>query len=194
MASAGAEADARAVAAIKDFELQAIAQFKTEVANNESYIAELAAKGEEVPQSMTGLMLTIDYETKAGPHTLTYIVNVASYTGGAHGLEAPSTFTFDAATGKQLALADLFTDTGYLARLSSIARTDLPAMEGDYANPEFIADGTEPTADNFKNFYIEGDTLYLLFPPYQVAPYVVGTVELPVKLSRISTILKPEYR
>ena len=184
-----------AVQAIKAYEIQVIAEFQTQVADNQTFIDKLVAAGEDVPASMQNLQLSIDYSTKSGAQTLTYILNVASYTGGAHGLEQPVTFTFDTVTGAKLAIGDLFLpDTEYLARLSSIARTDLPSIQGEYAYSDFITDGTEPLADNFSRFYLEGDTLYLLFPPYQVAPYVAGTVTLPVKLSRIAAILKPEYR
>ena len=141
------------------------------------------------------MKLTINYEKKSGPRTLTYLFTSASYTGGAHGIEVPVTFTFDRTTGLQIELADLFTpSSNYLSRLSTIARAELPEMMGDYANPEFITDGTESRLENFQTFYLEGDTLALLFPPYQVAPYVVGTVKLPIALSELSDILRPEYR
>lgn len=170
-----------------------ISEFKGTVAENQAFIDEITAKGEEVPASFSNMELAIEYETKTSPRTITYLFRSASYTGGAHGLEVPVTFTFDRTTGTQVKLADLFT-SGYLARLSAIARMDLPGIVGEYKNDTFIQDGTAPTDDNFQTFYLEGDTLVILFPPYQVAPYVVGTVPLPIELSRLNTILKPEFQ
>lgn len=152
-------------------------------------------RGEEIPASFRSMYLTVDYEKKRSTRTLTYLFLSASFTGGAHGIEVPVTFTFDRTTGKQLVLKDLFVpEANYLERLSMIARAELPKIIGEYAVPEFIIDGTERSDENFSRFYFEGDRLVFLFPPYQVAPYVVGTVELSIPLTQLDDILKPEFR
>lgn len=172
-----------------------VAEFKQFATENRAAIQDFVEKGEEIPASFRSMYLTVNYEKKRDVRTLTYLFRSASFTGGAHGLEVPVTFTFDRTTGKQILLADLFApEANYLERLSTIARSDLPAIIGEYTVPEFVADGTEPRDNNFETFYLEGDTLVFLFPPYQVAPYVVGTVELPIKLSELSDILRTEYK
>lgn len=172
-----------------------IAQFKAYAGENEAAIADFVAEGEEVPASLASSYLLVTYDKKAGPRTLTYLFSSASYTGGAHGLEVPVSFTFDRTTGAAVELADLFLpNSRHLARLSEIASREVPGIVGDYANPEFILSGTAPEAQNFSTFYLTDTRLVILFPPYQVAPYVVGTVSLPIELSSLSDILKPEYR
>lgn len=173
---------------------KAVTEFRGYARENEASIADFIARGEEVPASLSSMMLDITYEKKQGPRTLTYLFTSASYTGGAHGIEVPVTFSFERSTGDQVQLGDLFTTQSYLSRLSEIARAKLPTQLGDYANPDFIQDGTEPRSENFQTFYLEGDSIIFLFPPYQVAPYVVGTVELPIKLSELSNILRSKYR
>ena len=190
--SSRSDAGSAAERAMKAWVDQAVAEFKGYAKENEASINEFIAAGEEPPASLSSMRLTIDYEKKTGPRTLTYLFTSASYTGGAHGIEVPVTFTFDRTTGAQVTLSDLFLP-GYLARLSDIARAELPGIMGDYANPDFIEDGTTPRAENFETFYLEGERIVFLFPPYQVAPYAAGTVELAIELSRLSDVLRPEY-
>lgn len=193
--SSNSEVGTRAEQVMKAWTDRAVSEFKGYARENEASIADFVAQGEEVPASLSSMELTITYEKKSGAHTLTYLFTSASYTGGAHGIEVPVTFTFDRTTGEQIELADLFVPgSNYLSRLSEIARAKLPTMMGDYTNPDFIADGTEPRIENFQTFYLEGDTLVFLFAPYQVAPYVVGTVTFPIELSQLNDILKSEYR
>jgi len=54
--------------------------------------------------------------------------------------------------------------------------------------------GTTPDADNFQNWYVEGTTLVLLFPPYQVGPYSLGVVSVPIPLSELGTNLNPDFK
>ncbi|HEX2792521.1 MAG TPA: DUF3298 domain-containing protein [Candidatus Paceibacterota bacterium] len=193
-ASSRNDAGAEAEEEMKAWVDGAIAEFKSYADENVAAIADFEARGEEVPASLSGSMLSIQYEKKAGPRTVTYVFTSASYTGGAHGIEIPITFTFDSATGSRVALADLFTEGApYLERLSSLARAGLPAMLGDYLNPDFVEDGTRPVAENFSTFYLEGDSLVFLFAPYQVAPYVVGTVKFPLPLTELADLLDPSY-
>lgn len=173
---------------------EAIAEFKRYAGENAAAIADFEARGEEVPASLTASELSITYERKSGQRTVTYVFTSASYTGGAHGIAVPITFTFDRATGNKVELSDVFErNAPYLERLSSLARAGLPAILGDYVNPDFVEDGTRPVAENFSAFYLEDDSLTFLFAPYQVAPYVVGTVTFPIPLAELEDILDPFY-
>jgi hypothetical protein len=42
-----------------------------------------------------------------------------------------------------------------------------------------------------KNFYVTGKGVGFIYNPYEVAPYVVGEIELYVPFSEITDILKP---
>lgn len=192
--SSRSDAGSEAETVIRTWIDQDIAEFKQYAGENRAAIQEFIDAGEEIPASFRSMYLTVNYEKKSSAKTLTYLFRSASFTGGAHGLEVPVTFTFDRTTGKQVLLSDVFASSDYLSRLSEIARAELPAMMGEYANPDFIRDGTEPRMENFQTFYFDGNDLVFLFPPYQVAPYVVGTVEFPIPLSKLNDILNPEYR
>lgn len=193
--SSRSDAGVAAEAVMEAWAKDTIGQFRSYVGENEAAIADFLARGEAAPASLASSYLLVTYEKKTSPRTLTFLFSSATYTGGAHGIEVPVSFTFDRTTGAQIELADLFlADSSYLARLSDIARAGLPGVIGEYANPEFIVSGTGPTADNFQTFYLTDAHLVFLFPPYQVAPYVVGTVTLPIERSRLNDVLRPEYR
>jgi hypothetical protein len=67
-------------------------------------------------------------------------------------------------------------------------------MPPENVDKDYIASGTLPIDDAFQNFAIDNDTLLMIFPPYQVGPYVYGTVTDPIPLSALKDIIDPEYR
>lgn len=194
LASAGAEANAGAVALMKDFVESEITRFKEN--NNVESLS-----GEDI--EMFGLndgrkyALGIDYDVTESPKTVTYVYTNYQDTLGAHPNAYYRTFTFSKETGALVTLDALFTGN-YLDRLSQIARTELPqtisSLTGAPADMEYIESGTMPLADSFQNFALEGDTFVLIFPPYQVGPYALGTQVVEISLSELSDILAAEYK
>jgi hypothetical protein len=128
--------------------------------------------------------LGIEYETKTGPGTVTYIFSVYYDSLGAHPNAYMRTFTFDLATGAELTIADLFDDPKYLETLSEKSRAilipqiaELSELEAEEVDRSMLDPGTEPKATNFQWFYLDAASLVLIFPPYQVGPWVIGTQE-----------------
>ncbi|MGE5541193.1 MAG: DUF3298 domain-containing protein [Bacillota bacterium] len=184
-----------AVAAMRQFELDTIAEFKQEAANTPDMgIGEAGV--EQRKQT-----LDIDYRSTSAPHSVSYMFVQHADTGGAHPNTYFRTFTFDTRTGKSLALADLFTPgTAYLTQLSQLSRELLPAIIAKNSgsaiadiNPNMLSNGTIAEQANFANWYLEGSSLVIAFEPYQVAPYAAGPQTLSIPLSRFSN-LKAEYR
>ncbi len=54
--------------------------------------------------------------------------------------------------------------------------------------------GTPPTNENFQFFALAGKNLIIIFPPYQVGPWVLGTQQDDIPLSKVSDILKPKFK
>lgn len=142
----------------------------------------------------------IEYETKESGRTITYIFQIYTDTGGAHPNTTYRTLTFDRKTGRPLTTADIFVpSTPFLDTLSTLARAKLPAIIAareevsvSEVQMDFIEDGTKPEPPSFMNFYFEPGTLTLIFPPYQVGPYVLGRVDLTIPTSEV-TGLRSEY-
>ncbi|MEK7604809.1 MAG: DUF3298 domain-containing protein [Patescibacteria group bacterium] len=149
----------------------------------------------EMADTENPFQLKIVYLTASSTRAVAYVYTIYTFTGGAHGNMEFRTFTFDTTSGKLLALADLFTSgSDYLGTLSQLARARLSAVIGEGYDQTSIKDGTEPTGENFQNFFFDNNELVILFPPYQVAAYAAGPQTLRLPLSLLSKVLKSEYR
>ena len=197
--SAGAGADAHAVSVMKEFQTNAIANFKQQ--NNLAAITpeevEMFGLGENRKYA-----LGIEYDLHTSPSTVSYVYLIYEDTLGAHPNAYYRTFTFDARSGEGLVLGDFFVSgADYLSTLSEISRDRLVTQIAEVSNiPESELDrsmldaGTTPDEDNFQTFYLEGDAFVLIFPPYQVGPWVLGMQEVRIPKSELSAILTAEYR
>ncbi len=141
-------------------------------------------------------------------------------TGGAHPVPIDSTIVYDTHAHRSITLDDLFADAdGARKTLADYARNELTrkilaqAPKPDEGSPQairewkanaqkMIIDGTQPVEQNFANFIVRGGDspgesspgLTLIFPPYQVAPYVYGTQTVDVPSEVFAKYLKAQYR
>ena len=131
-------------------------------------------------------------EISTSSKTVSYIINLYEYTGGAHGGTSVSTFTYNA-TGTLVTLSDVFSEP-YLKRVSGIARAYLYKTLNDNVVDEMITAGTEPTKDNFSTWYLTDSQVVFVFGQYQVGPYVLGIIKLPLAKETIADILSPAFK
>jgi hypothetical protein len=189
--SAGAQADANAVAALKAYADTSKSTFVSD-GNFSSMTPERFAY-----QGGRQEALSDKYKMYSGSDTISYVFDTYADTGGAHPNSYYKTFTFDSKTGAQLMLGNLFVNnSGYLEKLSTISRTQLSVgQDGDNSGAgSMMLDGTTPIASNFQNFYIDGTNLVILFDPYQVASYAAGPQQVSVPLSELNDILQSGYK
>lgn len=128
------------------------------------------------------------------------------YSGGAHGNPVIASFVLHRAGDRVVTMADLFADAEEGERaLGDYARRELVARRAaarplDNAELRWLRDGTAPRPENYAVFAIDGDGarpargLVLIFPPYQVAPYADGAVEVAVPASVFRELLRPAFR
>ena len=159
------------------------------------------------------LQLLIDYKVVSmTPDFISVRGRGMMDTGGAHPIPLDATFVFDRARQRVLALSELFVDPEKaFTELADFARAALgqrllsQAPGKDQASPEvrkewlanmrsMIDAGTQPDARDLAEFLTGPDGLILVFPPYQVAPYVFGAQTVKVPLDVFSGALKPRYR
>jgi hypothetical protein len=116
--------------------------------------------------------------------------------GSAHGSYLIQTTTYDLATNQALTLPDLFKEGAdvyeQLSRISYWMLLDSGQL-GEYADPQWISAGTEPTAENFSAFMVQPEGLLIIFAPYQIGPWALGEQRLLIPWSRLAPILNPEY-
>lgn len=127
------------------------------------------------------------------------IVSVAfqsyQYTGGAHGLSNTLLHVFDRKENKTLTMNDIF-KPGYEQELRQ-------ALEEELRKQYDIPDNAPLNGDHgllfdkrlalTKNFYLTGKGIGFIYNPYEVAPYVVGQIDLYIPFSKIANIIQPAY-
>lgn len=162
-------------------------------------------------------VLNLDFSLRTQTRDFTSAVGSGdSDFGGAHPKPLLATFTEHLPSGKLVAIGDLFSDANAaFGALSAEARrrleADFDARLGQQipdaktragqikAAHEWIEKGTEPAAENFESFLVDGVDgkaigLTLMFPAYQVASYADGTQQVAVPAKVFYGQLKPEYR
>lgn len=184
------EGAASATASLEAFVLQETSRFK------DSFVSTLTAEDIQV-QGLGGeriYTLLMDYDEYESASTVSYVYHMYADTPGAHPNVYYRTFVFQKETGKELRLDDLFVTDAYLQVLSEMSRAKIRATIGESVSDDMLLAGTTPDADNFQNFYLSGDELVIIFPPYQVGPWAAGTQEARLSLLELSALLAPEYR
>lgn len=189
-------ANQAAVASMKSFVEQEIAKFK----DNGNFASLTKDDVQMLGLDERKYALGIEYKMYESASTLSYVFQMYTDTGGAHPNTYYRTFTFNKESGDALELGDVFVSNApYLETLSTQARNTLPGMIATMesvsvseVDTEYIKSGTLPEEDSFQNFYFEGTNLVLLFPPYQIGPYVLGMITLPIATNELKD-LKPEY-
>ncbi len=103
------------------------------------------------------------------------------YVGGAHGNHFITTQNFNMQTGELLTLADLFTDDDYLEQLNDQVRKQLLFRYNDLIWFKGINDNTQ-------NFLVSREGLFLVYPPYEIAPYASGTLTFFIPYSSLRKV------
>ena len=89
----------------------------------------------------------------------------------------------------ELSLSDLFDGDSYIDALNKLL------LDAVSKNPEKYSDiWAKPKVSQNQGFYIDGDSLVIFYPPYELSYYERGFVEIPIALEEILTYLKPQYR
>lgn len=142
------------------------------------------------PAESSALSLDVTYTESTNDNADNYIFTIASYTGGAHGLQATATFSYDK-YGKKLALADLFTNGE--KGLDTIATYVMKVLSSRKISDQgWIAEGAAPTVENYRAFVIEDAGITFIFDPYQVAAYAAGKQTVTVPITAFKSIANPD--
>lgn len=112
-----------------------------------------------------------------------------SNTGGAHPNGVSIPLTFHLRTGQALRLDDFFRpDVAWRDSLAMLASQRL--MENPDIFQGMFSGEVLPEEGVISHFYLTADTLTLFFPHYSIGPYAIGTHEVALPLSRISSLMR----
>lgn len=117
----------------------------------------------------------------------------ADYTGGAHGNYGTSKFIIDRTTGKQLTVSDLVTSTRELNKLVEKYLRKAYKIPNGQRLDEFGLFENAIEANN--NFYFDAknNTLCFDYNPYEIGPYSMGMVSVPIDIDALNSILKIKF-
>ncbi|MCC7436317.1 DUF3298 domain-containing protein [Candidatus Nomurabacteria bacterium] len=140
--------------------------------------------------SETSLTLDIKYDFVDSKNVQNYIFSVASYTGGAHGLQVRKTFSFNK-EGQLLTLSNLFfNELNDLKTFSDLVKKEL--LKRSDVNSDWLEDGAGPKEENYQSFVVTDNGITVLFDPYQVAAYASGNIDISIPTSSFSKIANPD--
>lgn len=174
---------------IKDVD-EEISDFVT--AKRKQFI-EIADKSGVVNSSKYNLIVstnTSNYNDVISVHALSY-----AYTGGAHYTREEESFVYDQKKNKYLTFLDILVDEDF----NKIKPLVLEAVY-DYANErkivlneEWVSEGTNYSDANYQHFSFDEGGLNIKFPPYQIASWADGEINISIPYEKLQGILKVEY-
>ena len=124
-------------------------------------------------------------------NTVCYIVDYEVYEGGAHPSHITSVVNFDATSGKEITLHDVFienSDSTLTARLTN--------RLAEQHNVKTLADLQEKgylTMNDMyitNNFVLGKDSILFIYNSYEIAPYALGESRIGFKYDELKDILK----
>lgn len=157
-----------------------------------------AEEAARIKERGTPYAFDVTYKTYSSTNFVSYVYAIYLDTGGAHPNGFYTSFVFDH-KGTKVDIKDLFTPgSNYLSRLSTTARAsviaELKTRFGGEGEPTIFEEGVTAVDANFQTFYLDKDALVLVFPPYQVAAYAAGTIEVRIPLKDLKDILLPSIQ
>lgn len=113
------------------------------------------------------------------------------YTGGAHGMLEKRYFVIDTTTAALLRLEDIVKD-GAVPALTRIVEAELRIGAGlEPGDPLSQGGFFEDSAVLPENFFFLPEGLGFHWDPYEIAPYVMGPIEVIIPYGSINNILSP---
>ncbi len=110
---------------------------------------------------------------------LSFIIRFFDYTGGAHGSTSIKAFIADVATGKLLQSNDIFTEDSHDKITELVIQqlmTDFEVTKQEDLNNVGFFDASSIVAN--ENFYADDKGITFIYNQYEIAPYVMGIIEV----------------
>jgi uncharacterized protein DUF3298/peptidoglycan-N-acetylmuramic acid deacetylase PdaC-like protein len=148
-------------------------------------------KEESRRKNLPGFAMDLSYVVKHSDKNLISIIyQENTFTGGAHGNSASTTFNYDLDRGEVLSLADLFnSNSNYLKVISDYCIAEL--RERKIGQDDWIREGAGAEMKNYERWNIVPEGLLITFDTYQVAAYVEGPQVALIPFSKLKGIIKP---
>jgi len=132
--------------------------------------------------------LQIDTTVATTSNTVSYIVSLYEYTGGAHGITAIQAFTYDK-DGKFVGEKEVFGENNWRPVVSELTYQYLKEKLKENTSDDVLKEGTAPIGNNLSVWYLKGDDVVFVFGQYQIGAYALGIQEVPIPREKLSSVL-----
>ena len=124
-------------------------------------------------------------------HLLVYRIDYNEYTGGAHGIYMSTFINMDLRTLTPVRLEDLFVEN-YQEALTDLLLNQLMADNDVTSRQELDDLGYGTTGDLFptENFYLTPEGITFYYNVYEIAPYVMGAIQISLPYQMMEHLLK----
>lgn len=114
--------------------------------------------------------------TSDTPDVISIRFDIATYSGGAHGMQYAKTINYNHERDEIFDMESLSEDIpNFLETISELCRAQMKEVLAEMSDDEWIDRGTEATLENFSAMtFIYDEALEFTFDPYQVAAYAAG--------------------
>ncbi|MGM9748093.1 MAG: DUF3298 domain-containing protein [Candidatus Cryptobacteroides sp.] len=121
----------------------------------------------------------------SGEHNgmVSYTIVHYCYTGGAHGMTDEYTLNFDKKSGKEITEEDIF-KAGYEDTLNALLTANVKDVIGE--DGVLFVDKIETNG----NFCVSENCITYIYGQYEIAPYSMGIIKIPVLWESLSEVLK----
>ena len=136
--------------------------------------------------------LQIDTTVATSSKTVSYIVSMYQYTGGAHGTTIVKTFTYDN-NNHFVGEKELFGEKDWRPVVSALTYQYLKEKLKDATTEQALKEGTAPVGENLAVWYLKDDNVVFVFGQYQIGAYVLGIQEVPVPREKLAEVLTHNY-
>ncbi len=117
-----------------------------------------------------------------------------AYTGGAHGNYGTTYIVFDLLNNKKLNLSDILNNNGKGALNNLLAKYFRKTYGLKETEPLTKGGLFENTIKANNNFYITTTGIGFNYTPYEIAPYVVGEINLFIPFNELNIYLQPTFQ
>lgn len=148
--------------------------------------------GRITPESLP-YELQIDTTVATSSKTVSYIVSLYEYTGGAHGSTAMRAFTYDK-DGKFVGEKEVFGESNWRPVVSELTYLYLKEKLKENTSDDVLKEGTAPIGDNLSVWYLKGDDVVFVFGQYQIGAYALGIQEVPVPREKLNEVLTEKFK
>lgn len=139
-----------------------------------------------------------DYKIVHSQNTISYVYEIYTFTGGAHGSTDIHPITLN--DKLEFLSVDRILPDDQLSKVSALCYDDLLKQKKERLKESGMSDkdiadmmkdnswlmeGTNPTRDNYSNAWYDGDDLVVSFGQYQVGSYAEGIYEVKIPRSKI---------